>query len=72
MSSILGLIFLLLVAALLLWAGDRLLALWPGNSPLKQVIRIVVIVAVALWALSLIAGFFGIAMPWGPALPRHR
>ena len=72
MASILGLVFMLLIAALLLWAGDRLLALWPGNPPLKQVIRIIVIVAVALWALSLVAGFFGIAMPWGPAPYRHR
>jgi hypothetical protein len=71
MVSILGLIFSLLVAAVLLLGGDRLLALWPGNSTLKQVIRIVVTIAVALWCLSQIAGFFGIPMPFGP-LPRHR
>jgi hypothetical protein len=72
MTSILGLVLTLLIAALLLWGGDRLLALWPGNPPLKQVIRIVVIIAVALWCLSLIAGYFGIPMPWGPAPYRHR
>ncbi len=72
MTSILGLVLTLAIAALLLWGGDRLLALWPGNPPLKQVIRIVVIVAVALWCLFQIAGFFGIPTPFGPALQRHR
>jgi hypothetical protein len=72
MTSILGLVLTLAVAALFLWGGDSLLKLWPGNSILKQVIRIVVIVAVALWCLSTVAGFFGIPMPWGPTLQRHR
>jgi hypothetical protein len=48
---------------------DRLLALLPGNEKVKQVVRIVAIVAVAIWFLSLAAAFFGVAMPWG--LPRY-
>ena len=72
MFTILGIILTILVVAVLLWGGDRLLALWPGNEKLKQVVRIIVIVAVAIWVLILIAGFFGIPMPWGPVPVRHR
>lgn len=61
----LEIIFFILVLAVVLWGGDRLLALLPGNEKLKQIVRIIVIVVVALWALSIVASFFGIAMPWG-------
>jgi hypothetical protein len=67
-----GVVIAILIVMLLLWAGDRLLALWPGNSALKQVVRIVVIVVVAIWVLVTVAGLFGIPVPlWAPA-PRHR
>jgi len=69
----LELVLLILVLAVILWGGDRLLALLPGNEKLKQIVRIIVIVAVALWALSVIASFFGLAMPWGTGPMRlHR
>jgi hypothetical protein len=66
MTSILGLLFLILFLAVLIWGGDRLLALLPGNEKLKQIVRIIAIVVVALWFLSLAASFFGVALPWNP------
>jgi hypothetical protein len=64
----------ILVLAVLVWGGDRLLVLMPGNERLKQAVRVIAIVVVALWFLGLVASFFGIAMPWGPwpLMPRHR
>jgi len=72
MTSLVGLLFLILFLAVLIWGGDRLLALLPGNEKLKQAVRIIAIVIVALWALSVAASFFGVAMPWSPTLQRHR
>lgn len=69
---IIELLFLILFLAVIIWGGDRLLALLPGNSTLKQIVRIVAIVIVALWFLSLAAGFFGVSLPWSPAVHRHR
>jgi hypothetical protein len=71
--NLIGLLFAVLVLAVLIWGGDRLLALLPGNEKLKQIVRIIAIVAVALWFLSLAASFFGVSMPWGSPvfLPRH-
>lgn len=71
MSSVVELIFALLVLAVLVLGGERLLALWPGNSVVKQVVRIVAIVAIALWCLSEAASFLGVALPW-PGAPVHR
>lgn len=62
-------LFAILVLAVLLWGGDRLLALLPGNERLKQIARIIAIVAVALWFLSLVAAWLGVPMPWGLAHP---
>jgi hypothetical protein len=70
MTSALGLIFALLVLALLVWAGDGLLKLWPSQGKLMQAIRIIAIVALALLVLSWIATYFGVALPWN--FPRHR
>lgn len=70
---ILDIIFAILVLAVLLWGGDRLVALLPGNEKLKQAVRVIAIVVVALWFLGLVAGYFGIAMPWGfGEIRRHR
>lgn len=63
---IIELVFLVLFLAVVIWGGDRLLALLPGNAALKQAVRIVAIVCVALWALSVAASFFGVSMPWAP------
>lgn len=73
MQSILGLVFLILFIAVVVWGGDKLLALLPGNSALKQAARVIVIVVLALWALSVAASLLGVPMPWNMgALPRHR
>lgn len=73
MSGIVEVIFTLLVLAVLVWGGERLLALFPGNERIKQIIRILAIVAFALWFLSVVASFFGVSLPWssGPVHRRH-
>jgi len=69
---IVELIFLILFLAVVIWGGDKLLALLPGDAKLKQAAKIIAIVVIALWALSVAASFFGVAMPWSAgALPRH-
>jgi len=68
----LALLFSLLVLAILIWGGDRLLALAPGSPKLIAAIRIIAIVCVALYVLSLIAGFFGVAVPLFPTVVRSR
>ena len=72
--SLLAILFAVLFLAVLIWGGDRLLALLPGNEKLKAAVRIIAIVAVALWLLGLVAAFFGISMPWmlGDVHVRHR
>jgi len=73
MTSIISLLFLILFLAVIIWGGDKLLALLPGNEKLKQAARVIAIIVIALWGLSIAASFFGVAMPWsGPVLPRHR
>jgi len=70
---IVELIFLILFLAVIIWGGDRLLALLPGNEKLKQAARIIAIIVIALWALSVAASFFGASLPWsGPVLHHHR
>lgn len=73
MPDIVGLIFLLLGLAVIVWGGERLFALFPGNEKIKQVIRILAIVGLALWFLSVAASFFGVSLPWssGPVHRRH-
>jgi hypothetical protein len=70
-TTLLALLAALLVLAILIWGADRLLALAPGYPRLIAAIRIIAIVAIALYVLSLIAGFFGIPLPWGPGLQRR-
>lgn len=72
MSGIIELIFTLLVLAVLVWGGERLLALWPGNEKLKQIVRIFAIVAGALWLLSVAASFFGVSLPWSSGVVHRR
>jgi ABC-type glucose/galactose transport system permease subunit len=75
-AALISIVVAVLVLAILLWGGDRLLALWPSQGKLVQAARIIVIVAVSLWLLSLIAGFFGVGLPWSSGIPvehyRHR
>jgi hypothetical protein len=72
MSSIVELIFTILFIAVIVLGGERLLALFPGYEKLKQVVRILAIVAVALWFLSVAALFFGVSLPWSFGASVHR
>lgn len=65
----LAILFAVLFLAVLIWGGDGLLALLPGNEKLKAAVRIIAIVVVSLWLLGLVAAFFGVALPWAPVLP---
>ncbi len=69
---IVELIFLILFLAVVIWGGDGLLALLPGNEKLKRAAKIIAIVVIALWALSIAASFFGASLPWSPTVHRHR
>lgn len=69
----LAILLTLIVLAILLWGGDALLALVPGNEKIKRAVRVIVTVCVALYLLSLIAAFFGLGTPLWPMLERrHR
>jgi hypothetical protein len=74
MSLLIQGIIWVVAVCIILWGGDRILALLPGYEKVKSGIRTVVIVVMALWCLSLVAELFGVSMPWGssPALHRHR
>jgi len=67
-----ALIFLILFLAIVIWGGDRLLALLPGDAKLKQAARIITIVVLALWALNVAASLFGVSTPWSPTVHRRR
>lgn len=67
-----ALIFLILFLAVVIWGGDRLLALLPGDAKLKQAARIIAIVVLALWALNVSASLFGVSTPWSPTVHRRR
>jgi len=64
--------FALLFLAVILWGGDRLIALVPGYEKLKQAARIIAIVAVALWCISLAASLVGVSLPWSAGTSVHR
>jgi hypothetical protein len=64
MMTIVALLFLILILAVLLWWGDRILALAPGNPKLKELVRTSAIALVAILLICLIAAFFGVKIPW--------
>jgi hypothetical protein len=53
-----------LVAGVLLWGIQRL----PIDATIKEVVRVVVIVILAIWLIMLLASF----LPGGPFLPMRR
>lgn len=71
MTEILGIIFSALILAVIVWGGDGLMKLVPGNEKIKAGIRIFAIVVLVIFCLISIANFFNIPLPWGPTL-RHR
>lgn len=52
-------LFVLVLAGLALWA----LSEFPIDAQIAKIIRVVVIVFVALWAIRAIAQMFGVALP---------
>ena len=72
LMQILGILVLLVIVAILVWCGDRLLALAP-SSKLIQAGRILAIGAISIWVVCLIAELFGIPTPFWPGyVHRHR
>jgi type IV secretory pathway TrbL component len=50
--TLVGLVVMLVIVALLLWAVQQI----PGDPTVKNIIRIVVVVAVVLWLLTSFTG----------------
>ncbi len=53
MELLVTIVIALIVVGLLLWAADSL----PIDAAIKQIIRVVVIVAVVLWLLGAVTGY---------------
>jgi hypothetical protein len=64
LTSLAALLLALVFLAILIWGADRLLALVPGYPKLIQAVRIIAIVVISIYVIGLIAGFFGIPVPW--------
>ena len=64
MMTIAALLFLILILAVILWWGDRLLALAPGNPKLKEIVRTSVIALVAIGIICVVAALFNVRIPW--------
>ncbi len=61
MAFLIQIVIVLCVVGLLLWAVQQI----PMDATLAKIIRVIVIVAVCLWLLSLLAGWSGLAgTPW--------
>lgn len=68
----LALLLSLIALAIFIWGGDRLLALVPGSPKLIMAIRVIAIVCISLYVLTLIAEFFGVSTPWPSAFHGRR
>ena len=53
--DLLSLIIVLAVVGVLLWAVNQFI---PMDAKIKQILNIVVVIAVVLWLLSLFSGYF--------------
>ena len=58
MSPLIQLVFAILIVGVLVWAIDQL----PGiDATFKQVAKVILIVVLVIWALTVIFGMFGYA-----------
>ncbi len=65
-GTLIGLLFLLIVAGFLFWAAQQLIALVPMAEPFSTLIRIVIyaiILLVVLYALTVLLGMMGVSVP---------
>jgi hypothetical protein len=65
-GTIIGLIFLCLIAGFIWWAAQQLMALVPIGEPFATIIRILValiILVIVLYALTVLLGLAGIHVP---------
>lgn len=72
MMTLAAFCFLLVILAVLLWGGDRILAHVPGNPKLKDVARTIIIVVVSIALICMLAALLGIRIPWFTGFVRHR
>jgi hypothetical protein len=74
MLELIGFIIALLILAVLVWGGDGLIKLAPGNEKLKQVARILGIVVLTILCLRAVAAYFHIPVPllFGDLSSHHR
>lgn len=68
-AGLLGLIVVIAIAGVLLWAISAFPAL---DATLKQIIRILVIVVVAIYVIMFVAGLFSGGLGFGHPIYPHR
>ena len=62
-ATIIGLIFLLIILGVIVWAGQQLLALIPLGEPFTTIIRVlmaIITVIIVVWVLIVLLGIAGI------------
>jgi hypothetical protein len=67
-GTIVGLIFLAIIAGFIWWAAQQLIALVPMGEPFLTIVRVLVaalILVIVLYALSVLLGLAGIHVPMG-------
>lgn len=65
-STLIGVIFVLIVLGVLWWAVQQLLPLIPMAEPFRTIVyvlSVVILVLVVLWVISLLLGMAGIHVP---------
>lgn len=66
-GTLIGVIFLVVIAGALWWACQKLLALIPLGEPFKTILYVIIVligVAIVLYAVQMLLGAFGIHVPW--------
>jgi uncharacterized membrane protein YwzB len=66
-GTLIGIIFVLILAGVLFWAAQTLIALIPLAEPFKTIIRVLLIligVVIVLYVLQMILQMFGVSVPF--------
>jgi hypothetical protein len=66
-STIVGLIFLCVILGVVVWAGQRLLALVPMAEPFATIVHVllvVILVVIVLYVIAVLLGLAGIHVPY--------
>lgn len=69
-GALIGIIFVLIIAGVLWWVAQTLIALVPMGEPFKTIVNVLLVlvgVLVVLWILAIILEQFGVHVGW-PAI----